>query len=224
MERHSVRRSSYRFHWGTEMISSLLPPGWQEALVDVAKNFATARVLRPPHRTSREDSTVSALPVHGVSGHVVQRELPWLIDLYVGMFKEIGERIRGEKLITAADPRYAVVLNVQYPGERYECHVDTNPVESLLYATSHPRGTGGELAVARSVDVYSRERIDEDCHELYPMEGDLVFFDGRRHSHYVRSLVTGEIRVAAAMNYYTDDVPESTRPDDLDEYLYGAEA
>jgi 2OG-Fe(II) oxygenase superfamily len=213
-----------QFRWDTEKVSSLLRPGWQDAMIDVAKNFAKARVLQPPHATSREDSSVSALPVHGVSGHDVQRELPWLIELYEGPFKEIGERFRGEKLTTAADPRYAVVLNVEYPGERYECHVDTNPVEGLLYATSHPRGTGGELAVAKNVDANSRTRIDEDCHELYPMEGDLVFFDGRHHPHYVRSLVTGEIRVAAAMNYYTAAVPESTRPDDLNEYLYGADA
>lgn len=212
------------FRWDVEEAGSLLPLGWQHALIDVAKNFGKARILVPPHATSREDPSISALPVHGVSGHDVQRELPWLIELYEGPFREIGERFRGEPLTTAADPRYAVVLNVEYPGERYECHVDTNPVEGLLYATSHPRGTGGELAVARNVDVYSRERIDEDCHELYPMEGDLVFFDGRRHPHYVRPLISGEIRVAAAMNYYTASVPESTRPEDLNEYLYGAEA
>lgn len=211
------------FRWDTEKVSSLLRPGWREAMIDVAKNFAEERVLRPPHATSREDSTVSELPIHGVSGHVVQRELPWLIDLYEGLFKEIGERFRGVPLTTAADPRYAVVLNVQYPGERYECHVDTNPVEGLLYATSHPRDTGGELAVARNVDAYSCERIDKDCHELRPTAGDLVFFDGRHHPHYVRPLVTGEIRVAAAMNYYTERVPESTRPADLNDYLYGTD-
>ncbi|HWM04493.1 MAG TPA: 2OG-Fe(II) oxygenase [Actinophytocola sp.] len=211
-----------QFHWDTENVGSQLCAGWQRAMIDVAKNFATERVLRPPHATSREDSSVSELPVHGVSGQVVQEQLPWLIELYEGKFKEIGERFRGEPLSTAADPRYAVVLNVQFPGERYECHVDTNPVEGLLYATSHPQGTGGDLAVARNVDAVSRKRIDEDCDEVYPMEGDLVFFDGRFHPHYIRPLVTGEIRVAAAMNYYTASVPESTRPPDLNEYLYGA--
>lgn len=209
------------FTWDTERVGSLLPSGWQDRLIDVAKNFATERVLVPPHSTSREDSTVSGLPVHGVGGRIVQRELPWLIDLYEGEFRERGERLRGERLNTAVDPRYAVVLNVQLPGERYECHVDTNPVEGLLYATSHPEGHGGELAVATNVHADSRAKIDANCTPLYPMEGDLVFFDGRRHPHYVRPLRKGQIRVAAAMNYYTASVPESTRPDDLNDYLYG---
>jgi hypothetical protein len=210
------------FTWKSEEVGDRLPLGWRQAMIDVAKNFAVERVLRPPHATSREDSSVSELPVHGVSGRVVQEQLSWLIELYEGEFRKIGERFRGEPLTTAKDPRYAVVLNVQFPGERYECHVDTNPVEGLLYATSHPQGTGGELAVARNVDAYSPSRIDEDCDEVYPVEGDLVFFDGRFHPHYVRPLLTGEIRVAAAMNYYTASVPETTRPPDLNEYLYGA--
>jgi hypothetical protein len=205
-------------------VGTLLPAGWQQKLIDVAKNFATERVLVPPHSTSREDSTVSSLPVHGVGGRIVQRELPWLIDLYAGDFRERGERLRGEPLTTAVDPRYAVVLNVQLPGERYECHVDTNPVEGLLYATSHPKGHGGELAVAKNTNATGKAKIDAACHELHPMEGDLVFFDGRHHPHYVRPLLKGEIRVAVAMNYYTGSVPESTRPDDLNDYLYGTGA
>lgn len=212
------------FSWASENVATLLRPGWQQCLIDVAKNHSMKRVLVPPHSTSRESPEVASLEIHCVGGRVVQQELPWLVELYEGKFREIGEHHRKERLMTARDPRYAVVLNVQFPGERYECHVDTNPVEALLYVTDHPEGTGGELAVANNVHARSKEEIDADCQALYPAEGKLVFFDGRLHPHYVRELRTNQIRVAVAMNYYTDAVPEETRPADLNEYLYGRDA
>jgi hypothetical protein len=209
------------FRWDSQNVASLLPPGWDRELVDVATRFKTRRTLMPPHSTSREHSAITTLPLHCVGGRIVEERLPWLVDLYRTKFREIGEQCRDEPLTTATDPRYAVVLNVQVPGERYECHVDTNPVEGLLYVTDHPEGTGGELAVSKNVDARSKEEIDADCVELYPKKGELVFFDGRFHPHYMRPLKVGEIRVAVAMNYYTQATPESTRPPDLNEYLYG---
>jgi hypothetical protein len=212
------------FLWGSQNVASLLPPDWDLELIEVAKKFTTRRTLVPPHSTSRERRAVTSLPIHCVVGRIVQDRLSWLVDLYRTKFREIGEGFRGEPLTTALDPRYAVVLNVQVPGERYECHVDTNPVEGLLYVTDHPQGTGGELAVANNVDARSKEEIDAHCVELYPRKGELVFFDGRLHPHYIRPLKVGAIRVAVAMNYYTASVPESTRPLDLNEYLYGPQA
>lgn len=212
------------FQWDSTNVSAELPTRWRQRLIDVAKNHAVERTLVPPHSTSREGAEVTSLDIHCVGGRVVQQELPWLVELYKGKFREIGEHCRKERLTTARDPRYAVVLNVQFPGERYECHVDTNPVEALLYVTDHPAGTGGELAVANNVHARSKEEIDADCQALYPAQGELVFFDGRFHPHYVRELRTSQIRVAVAMNYYTDDVPEETRPADLNEYLYGKDA
>jgi hypothetical protein len=212
------------FRWTSRTVASLLPRDWDRELIDVATRFKTKRALVPPHSTSREHPTITSLPIHCVGGRIVQEQLPWLVDLYRTKFREIGEQCRDEPLTTAADPRYAVVLNVQVPGERYECHVDTNPVEGLLYVTDHPEGTGGELAVSKNVDARSKEEIDADCVELYPKKGELVFFDGRFHPHYMRPLKVGEIRVAVAMNYYTQATPESTRPPDLNEYLYGPQA
>lgn len=221
MARSNEHTEVPEFRWSSQNVASLLPPNWDRELIEVARNFKTGRDLEPPHSTSREHPVITSLAVHCVGGRVVQERLPWLVDLYRTKFREIGEGFRGEPLTTAADPRYAVVLNVQVPGERYECHVDTNPVEGLLYVTDHPEGTGGELAVSKNVDAWSKEDIDADCGELYPEKGNLVFFDGRFHPHYMRPLKVGEIRVAVAMNYYTAAVPESTRPPDLNEYLYG---
>jgi hypothetical protein len=162
------------FRWDSQNVASLLPPGWDRELIDVATRFKTRRTLVPPHSTSREHSAITTLPLHCVGGRIVEARLPWLVDLYRTKFREVGEQFRGEPLTTAVDPRYAVVLNVQVPGERYECHVDTNPVEGLLYVTDHPEGTGGELAVSKNVDARSKEEIDAACVELYPKKGELV--------------------------------------------------
>ena len=61
----------------------------------------------------------------------------------------------GQKIYPADDQRYAILMNVQEGTDRYECHVDTNPVEALLYVTDHPQGTGGELVVTNDVDARS---------------------------------------------------------------------
>ena len=45
---------------------------------------------------------------------------------------------------------------------------------------------------------------------------------GRSYPHYVRPLADdADIRIVAAMNYYTDSYPESTRPRELNRHLYG---
>ena len=127
-----------------------------------------------------------------------------------------------EEAFVAADKRYAVVMNVQENDtSRYECHIDTNPIVGLLYVTTHPKGDGGELVVANNQFASNVTEVDRDASVLYPAAGHLVFFDGRRHPHYVRSLVGSDIRVAVAMNYYLAGNPESSRPEDLNLYLYG---
>ena len=86
------------------------------------------------------------------------------------------------------------------------------------------RATGPErLVVANNVDARSVAEVDEDCSILYPSSGQLVFFDARRFPHYVRALREPALRVAVGMNYYTDECPEATRPQDLNDYLYGAQ-
>jgi len=99
----------------------------------------------------------------------VWERLPWLIDLYRGHFRQLYEEAAGRRLHPTEDQRYAVVMNVQEGGDRYECHVDTNPIEALLYVTDHPRGTGGELVVANNENAASVEEVDEDCSILYPI-------------------------------------------------------
>lgn len=173
--------------------------------------------------TSREESTDAKLPVLTVPGAVVAEQLPWLHALYHSRFRDLAQHISDEPVSPAEDVRYGINLNVQRGrGMRYEAHVDSNPIEGLLYATSHPPGSGGELVVANAGDVAGVDEIDRDATIIYPVCGHLVFFDARRHSHYVRGLVDeGAVRVVAAMNFYTPSCPESARPADLNTHLFG---
>jgi hypothetical protein len=83
-------------------------------------------------------------------------------------------------------------------------------------------GAGGELVFAHDEMATSLADVERSCSALRPHAGHLIFFDGRQHPHYVRPLrADDDIRVVAVMNYYTDECPESTRPPQLNRYLFG---
>ena len=156
---------------------------------------------------------------------MIRAGLPWLFDLYRGVFRDLGQPYTDELLSVATDDRYAVNLNVQEGRSmRYECHIDSNPVEGLLYVTSHPPGTGGELVVSNRTHVLGPAEIDDDCVRIYPSAGQLYFFDAREFPHYVAPLCDDrDIRIVMAMNYYTPSCTESDRPKDLNRHLFGEE-
>jgi len=211
------------FTWTTFDVRSLLPTGWDEDITRVAVNLSRRRLIRPPHITTREDKEVTELFIRGTSAQVVREELPWLVKCYEGVFRDLAQSSRSEPVSIAEGQRHTIVLNVQRAEDaRYECHVDTNPIQGMLYVTSHPEGGGGELVVANDSSAMSVDGIESNCSMIYPQRGHLMFFDGRKNPHYVRPLLDPHaIRVAVAMNFYVPSGPESLRPPDLDDYLFG---
>jgi N-acetylglutamate synthase-like GNAT family acetyltransferase len=225
-ERVAVMRkvvSRARFSWRVFDVEDLLPTGWQQELLDLAEREASHRILRPRSVTSREGDPDLRLPVITVSGRVLREDTPWLASLYDGWFREFAATCSSEVVTTAVDDRYGANLNVQRGCDmRYECHVDSNPIEGLLYVTDHPKGSGGELVAANHPGATSIEEVDEDCSVLHPEAGRLVFFDAREFAHYVRPLRRDDaIRAVVAMNFYTPSSPESARPEDLNDHLFG---
>ncbi|MEM8621674.1 MAG: 2OG-Fe(II) oxygenase [Actinomycetota bacterium] len=158
-----------------------------------------------------------------VNGAHVREAMPWLWDLYHHEFLDLAKQASGHDVFCATRDQIKVNLNVQVGRNmRYECHVDSNPLEGLLYLTTHPPGAGGELVVANHKGATSVEAVDADCTVIHPLAGNLVFFDARHHPHYVRSLRDDDsVRIVAAMNYYTEECDESKRPIDLDQHLFG---
>ena len=103
---------------------------------------------------------------------------------------------------------------------RLDCHVDSNPLTGLLFLTDHQ--VGGELVMARNTTASNRAAIERDCLVIRPHAGHLIFFDARHLPHYVRPLHSeSDLRIIAAMNFYTESSPESERPRALNQHLYG---
>lgn len=209
------------FHWHTFDLTSVLPENWQASMISCAKKNATRKFLTPTSVTSREAEDITEISVATVGGEDVKRELPWLLELYGGTVLDLANRCFNEPVLPATDIRYAINLNVQFGQKmRYEAHIDSNPVEALLYATDHSVGDGGELVVCNRPHVWGVDEIRSDSSKIWPRKGHLVFFDARNHSHFVEPLKKmDDLRVVAAMNFYTPSCSEADRPADLDQHL-----
>src|SRR5258708_24472994 len=134
-----------RFSWLTYDVGTRLPSGWVQEILRVAE-MGVHRTLRPHSVTSREGNPDLRIDTLTVNGIVVRRELPWLYSLYANTFLELGQKVTNEQVVCAKNDVYAAVLGIQRGREmRYEAHVDSNPLQGLLYVTSHAPGAGADL-------------------------------------------------------------------------------
>src|SRR5215213_9509530 len=202
------------FTWVEFDANPLLPRGWDKQIIAFAMEHAVPRTLRPTSVTSRERTRTLRIPVMTVGGREIKEGLSWLFDLYRGTFRDLGQTCVRERLSVAKDARYAVNLNVQRGDRmRYESHIDSNPLEGLLFVTTHKPGSGGEFIVSNREDAIGVQEIKRDCKVIHPRKGKLIFFDARQHPHFVSSLKDpSAVRVVVAMNYYVPSSPESARP------------
>jgi hypothetical protein len=209
-----------RFHWTTFDLNGTLPAALLKDVSEAAGDAGFREFPRTPV-LSREAADVLRIRRGRVHADQVRNRLPWLYESYRSVFLELAREACAEPVMAAADERYGVVLNVQRgTAERFECHIDSNPLTGLLFCTNHP--AGGELVFAHNPDAASIDAVERDCSVIRPRAGHLIFFDARRHPHYSRPLITeSDMRVVAVMNFYTESCPESTRPRELNRHLYG---
>ncbi len=210
------------FVWHTYDVRALLPDRWQEDLVKIARDHAQTRTPNRRSVTSREDFDVPGVPVSTVGGDVLRPLVPWLFELYENQFRQLAQRVAGEPVVVSTRDSTALNLNVQLgSSKRGKAHVDSNPLGGLLYVTSHPQGSGGELAVARNEKAVGVTEIEASSALISPVAGHFVLFDGRRNPHFVRPLNEEDgIRVVATLDYYTLSCTESSRPIDSDADLF----
>jgi hypothetical protein len=210
------------FSWTEFDVTDQLPRSWQHEVATVATE-AECRAFPVTPVLSRESRDVARIRRGRVHADQVRKGLPWLYQNYRKRFLELAARTLAEPVRPAADERYGVILNVQRGTKmRFECHVDSNPLTGLLFLTDHAEGAGGELVFAHDPDADSVAAVERDHTVIRPQAGLLIFFDGRRHPHYARALLSeSDLRVVAVMNYYTESYPESTRPAALNRHLYG---
>lgn len=212
-----------RFHWTGFDVRGLLPRDWRDRVADVAQSQASVRQFPRTPILSREDPRVVGVIRGRVYAEVVKRELRWLYDLYHSEFAALAGIHAGEPVQTARDDRYGVVLNLQRgPSMRFECHVDSNPIAGVLFCTDHAADGGGELVFSHDRGADSVAAVERDCSAIRSTAGQLIFFGGRDHPHYVRPLAgADDVRIAAVMNFYLPSYPESTRPRQLNDHLFG---
>jgi hypothetical protein len=204
-------------------VNEFLPASWRDDISQLVKKYSVERILSATSVTSREVSPDITVPAFIVDGDCIKERMPWLYDLYRGFFRDMGQKCVTEPVSTAKEPVYGVNLNIQRGSKmRYECHVDSNPIQGMLYVTTHPEGTGGELVVSNRPEAVGPEDIEKDCVRIFPKSGHLVFFDARQYPHYVAPLKNDDaVRIAAAMNFYIPSAPEEMRPSDLNKHLFG---
>ena len=210
------------FSWTRFDLTGQLPENWQQDVRAVAADADVRKFPRTPI-LSREAASVAHVFRGRVHAEQVRRGLPWLYRFYRSRFLEIARQTCAEPVVPAIDDRYGVVLNVQRgTAMRFECHVDSNPLTGILFCTDHPAGTGGELVVANDPVAEDVAAVDRDCSVIQPQAGQLIFFNGSRHPHYARPLLSESgTRIVAVMNFYTESRPESTRPPELNRHLFG---
>jgi hypothetical protein len=212
-----------RFRWTAFDVTSLLPQNWPDD-IKMAAADADFRDFRRTPVLSREADDIRSISRGRVHAATVRQSLPWLYERYRRDFLQLASQACAEPITSALDDRYGVVLNVQRGNKmRFECHVDSNPVSGVLFFTDHAAG-GGELVVGHDPGAVSVEAVERDCSVIRPQAGQLIFFDGKTHPHYARALLSeSDMRVVAVMNFYTKSCPESTRPLNLNHYLFGDE-
>lgn len=208
------------FRWTTFDLNDWLPERWQEQVLAVAETADIRDFPRTP-LLSRESPDVQQIPRGRVHADQVRDHLPWLYKAYRNEILELANEVSTEHVSAAHDDRYGLVLNVQRGTKmRFECHVDSNPLTGLLFCTDHARG--GELVVANDTAASGIAEIERNCSVIRPQAGQLIFFDAREHPHYARLLTEeSESRIVAVMNFYTESCPETSRPIELNQHLYG---
>ncbi|MDX2028389.1 MAG: hypothetical protein SFW62_07115 [Alphaproteobacteria bacterium] len=231
----SVHKIEEKFQWSIFDSLPYLPANWQEELIKFTLSNMRLYAISPTNETSRETDLSVKIPTLAVSGGIIKRQLPWLYEFYEGAgLRMMQDFYVAEKLICAQNPLYAVNIQAAYDVDsrgnpmRYERHVDWAPT-SLLYATTHPPGTGGELVVANNPSARGDE-IAQDCIKIHPHTGQLICIDARKYPHYVEPLKPRDpsfvqerpLRVVVVMLYCTGpegSCPESSRPSALDRHL-----
>ncbi|MGA4604206.1 2OG-Fe(II) oxygenase family protein [Pseudoalteromonas maricaloris] len=197
---------------------------FSDDVINNIRMFALANMenvkLQPDSVTSRESENVKNIDSLVVDGNKIRKSFPFLFDLYENEVLELVRNSFFDNPVLASNDLYAINLNIQYGNSmRYECHVDSNPIQGVLYLTEHTEG--GELIVSHEQSAVGVDEISLNCVTIKPEVGMLYLFDGRKNPHFVNSLKKEkDLRIAVTMNFYTNECNEEQRPTDLNEHLF----
>jgi len=196
--------------WDLDQLA-ILPVDWAAAVAALADTSALSTVLDGRSSTSRESVDMRPITVSVVTGGTIKSRLPWLYDAYTGPLLELSSELYGRKLEISSDLTSSININmIAGAGNRYERHVDSNPVTGILYASTLRENDGGAL-------IFDHQLNSSDI--VYPRAGLFIAFDATTTPHHVAPLKTTKVRLSIPMNYYYSGT-QHHRPSDLDKYLY----
>jgi len=199
-------------------VNRSLPPDWRDSVSSCLAVAGRHTRFDGHSNTSRERCFPRARQASAtvVDGAGIRSSMPWLLDLYEGLFLGLANSLGLGGFEAANGQRSAVNVNRLDVGERYEWHVDSNPLTGVLLLSTHV-GSGGGALVFRP-DPFEGTAQSWEV-RVTPSQGTLLLFDARRSAHTVEPVVSGPPRISAPMNFYVSGA-EQQRPDDLDAYLY----
>lgn len=200
-------------------ISSLLPSGWQAEIQAVVSLHGFHSKLDGGSVTSRDGvfQAQESSQITVVDGRAAAAGVPWLLDVYRGPILDMANALGLGRYRPSQAIHSAVNINCQRDGERYEWHVDSNPLTGLLFASTLDAGQGGQL-VFREDPLASGSSEDWEL-RIRPRLGVLHLYDARAVAHTVEPVLGDRMRLSIPMNFYFANDSEH-RPGDLDDYLY----
>lgn len=156
-------------------------------------------------------ATLNAINPHGeqtdycvLERKHVQQLLPEVTYQYLRTHQAVQERF-GRPLLTSPFYRSSVNLNLYWgAGTCHAAHTDSNPVATILCLSE---GTPLELWVNGAWEAV----------RLSP--GEIAAFEGKRIAHRVPPAPTDQFRLVVSSNLYFPE--DCSRPDDLDQVVYG---
>jgi 2OG-Fe(II) oxygenase superfamily len=166
-------------------------------------------------RSIEQQSLDHPLRYRVVTGDVIATEWPELFATYQSSeLRNWVAAISGMATVVSS-PHLQSCININImgePGEVYRWHTDASGVTLLLYLSDSREEDGGSLqlrAPGASTPI-----------SMFPTAGTVVLMDGTRCLHRVSPIVGRHERVSIPMVFTPN--PAESRPEALDDYLYGA--
>ena len=196
-------------------VESLMPSDWQRQILDVAEihgklvEFEGGKVS-----TSRENPDFTTI-YKVVKGIDFRTQLPWLGELYRGIFRELVSRFAGEEVVVDPDKRFGANINqlIRGMGDGYERHIDVNDHTGSLVVSTIPKVDWGEFFIMLPNGTKK---------EVEMKAGWLLIFNGNKHVHGVNKLnpYGGSATRTTVLLDYVKPGSKVERPSDM-EAIFG---
>lgn len=181
-----------------------MKPIFHTSFIDIPQHvLSEVRDVLGAHavRVDRDGAGPGSLTEEGlhytvVDGRSVTAHAPNLVEWVRAMIPAEVQRLTGEEWKLSTDPDAYINVNLlRGLGERYEWHIDPNPLTVVVYVTGHT--DGGEF-------MY---KLDNVVHTLPVYCGLMVVMEGCKIPHAVATMLSDVPRISIPIELYQGDAP-----------------